>query len=214
MTAPCANGLSVRRLACRRGEVTLFSQLDFDVRPGDLMQIAGPNGSGKTSLLRLLAGLALADEGEVSWCGEAIDRQRAVFNAAMTFLGHKDGVKARLTPLENLAVEARLGGGAPFDRVTGLAALQRLGLAHRQDLPCRRLSAGQCRRVALARLLVHGKPLWILDEPLTALDAAGRVEVEQLLLHHVTVGGMAVFTTHHGLRLAGLRTVMLGAGEA
>ena len=214
MSALLANGLSVRGLTCWRGEACLFRRLDFDVRPGDLVQIAGANGSGKTSLLRLLAGLALADEGEVSWCGEAIRRQRAAFNAAMTFLGHKDGVKGRLTPLEHLAVEAKLGGVASFDQTAGRAALRRLGLTQREELPCRRLSAGQCRRVGLARLLAHGKPLWILDEPLTALDAAGRGVVEGLLLRHVDRGGMAVFTTHHGLRLPGLRTVMLGADGA
>lgn len=201
-TTTSGDGLAARGLACWRGEHCLFRDLDLQVAPGELLHVAGRNGSGKTTLLRMLCGLVQADDGDIVWHGESIRRCRSEFNAALIYVGHLEGLKGELTPLENLAMDQAMNvarGGADAS-----AALTALGLSNRDDVPCRALSAGQKRRVALARLMVTEASLWVLDEPLTALDPAGRQAVVDLLTEHARTGGMAIYTTHQPLELAGV----------
>ncbi len=200
-TAP-DHGLAARGLACWRGEHCLFRGLDLRLAPGELLHIAGRNGSGKTTLLRILCGLVQADEGEISWHGESIRHCRSEFNAALIYVGHLEGLKGELTPLENLAMDQALN--VARNAADASAALAGLGLANRDDVPCRALSAGQKRRVALARLRVAEAQLWVLDEPLTALDPAGRQAVVDMLVEHARAGGMAIYTTHQPLELDGV----------
>jgi heme exporter protein A len=181
-------------LACVRRDRTLFEGFSFRLAAGELLQIEGANGSGKTSLLRILCLLALADAGEVRWNGANVAEDRADYLARLTYIGHTPGVKADLTALENLQVASALAPDAaachPDD------ALAAVGLAGFEDTHVRELSAGQTRRVALARLLLQPTRLWILDEPFTALDRAGKRRVEELLEAHCGAGGMALITTH------------------
>jgi heme exporter protein A len=188
-------------LAAERGERELFYGVSFRLDAGCALQIEGPNGAGKTTLLRTLCGLHLPTEGEVRWCGEALPASRFDYAREMLYVGHQAGVKDELNPEENLRMASSLRGDASSMEPT--AALERLGLSAIGDRPCRTLSAGQKRRVALARLLVSRATLWILDEPFTALDPAGRLDVEQLLASHAAAGGMAVLTTHHTMDLGG-----------
>lgn len=171
------------------------------------MQIAGPNGCGKTTLLRILCGLVLPTEGAVYWCGEPIDKTRQSLHASLCYLGYAGGVKLELTPRENLSFFLNLHSRR--SEITTDDALERVGLYAFEDVPAYALSAGQRRRVSLARLLVTGAPLWILDEPLTALDVEGTALAEHLLQEHVSQGGLLVFTTHQPLDRApeGTRTV-------
>ncbi|MDH3281292.1 MAG: cytochrome c biogenesis heme-transporting ATPase CcmA [Gammaproteobacteria bacterium] len=181
-------------LVCERNDQLLFSDLAFRLGPGELLQVDGPNGSGKTTLLRILCGLLAPDDGEVSWCGTPIRKIKTEFFANLVFVGHKLGIKDELTPVENLRIDRALRGSQ--QHVAPREALRSMGIGDHQDVPCRFLSAGQRRRVALSRLLVSRAQLWILDEPLTALDKHGQKMMRDTLVEHAGRGGMTVFTTH------------------
>lgn len=184
-------------LSCVRDERTLFSSLSFTIQPGEIVQIEGQNGAGKTSLLRILAGLSAADEGEVLWQGQNTRRQREVFHQNLMFLGHHAGIKSVLTAYENLAFYQSEKGQAAQDAI--FDALEQVGLLGYEDVVVAQLSAGQQRRVALARLWISRAPLWILDEPLTAIDKQGVSALIELFEHHAQHGGMVLLTTHQDL---------------
>lgn len=195
-------------LQCERDERLLFRDLSFSILPGTVTRVEGPNGSGKTTLLRILAGLSDAWSGRLLWCGAARSDHREAFLRNTLFLGHRPGIKGLLTPLENL--RALTSGRYPLPDNILRQALERTGLGGFQDVPCRNLSAGQQRRVALARLLIADEPLWLLDEVFTAIDADGVGAIEDLLQHRAAEGGAVVVTTHHDLRLPDMRRIVLG----
>lgn len=197
-------------LACERDWRLLFEALDLSLAPGDMLQIAGPNGSGKTSLLRLLAGLMQPSAGEVRLLGRPLASQRGELARNLLWIGHAAGIKGLLTAEENLTWLCALN--RPAGREAIWAALAAVGLRGFEDVPCHTLSAGQQRRVALARLYLDAPPLWILDEPFTALDRYGVAQLERHLAEHCRQGGMVVFTTHHSLteKAAGYRELDLG----
>ena len=188
--------LDARQLQASRDDRVLFTGLDFRLAPGEVLQVAGPNGAGKTTLLAGIAGLFALDRGTLSWQGRPVDDDPAAFLRAMTWLGHQSGLKLMLTPRENLDWLSRLRGMAP-DRAAVEAALETTGLYGYEDVPLARLSAGQRRRAALARLFVEQSPLWVLDEPFTAIDRQGVAELEGWLRAHAAAGGMVLLTTHH-----------------
>ncbi|MCA0400841.1 MAG: heme ABC exporter ATP-binding protein CcmA [Proteobacteria bacterium] len=202
-----ALSLEARALAMRRGHRSLFEGLDFTVRPGEALQLAGPNGSGKSTLMRLLAGFLAPDGGAVIWHGVPEERDVVEF---IHYHGHREGLRDALSPAENLAFAASLLGGS---REAIPAALERLGILHLKDLPVQVLSAGQKRRVALARLFVAPRPVWLLDEPLAALDLEGQKLVGDLVAAHVTEGGFAIVATHQPLGVK-MRTITLGGKAA
>ena len=207
-----ASLLSVHDLACARGERTLFTGMKFELRAGQVLLVQGGNGRGKTSLLRLLCGLAHPPHGEVRWRGQPIAATREEYHREMAYIGHVNGIKDDLTPMENLRLSAALAG-RDLDEAVASQSLIRLGLSRCLDLPARVLSFGQRRRVTLAGLVTAGALLWILDEPLTGLDVHGVALVEGLLRDHVQAGGMVVMTTHQPLSLEGVETVPLQVGE-
>ncbi|ULG70858.1 cytochrome c biogenesis heme-transporting ATPase CcmA [Marinobacterium sediminicola] len=193
--------LSVQKLFCERDDRVLFSQLSFALSAGEIVQIEGQNGSGKTTLLRILSGLSRNFEGEIFWRGEPVAEIREQFCREMLYFGHHAGVKSVLTPEENLRWYAAL---SPAIDASGIAdALEQVGLKGFEDVPCHSLSAGQNRRVSLARLYLSQAPLWILDEPFTAIDKRGVAAKEQLLLQHAQRGGSVILTTHHELGIRG-----------
>lgn len=201
-------------LGCVRGERTLFSGLDFALAAGDLLRVAGANGSGKTSLLRIVCGLLAPSAGEVRWDGASARALREEYWKQLLYLGHANAIKDDLTAAENLAVACTLSGVRAEPARIG-EALHRMGLAPYGSWPCKLLSQGQRRRVALARLyLAVETPLWVLDEPFTALDAAAVAEVEALIAGHLARGGIAIYTTHQEVRIgaAVCRTIDLDAG--
>ena len=192
-----------------RDERLLFDDLSFDLYAGELLQLEGPNGAGKTSLLRLLAGLLPFSEGELFWQGQNINTCRDNFYQSMLFIGHLAGIKAELSPLENLHWFAALEGIK--DETLLDKALSQVGLAGYEDQPCHQLSAGQKRRVALARLTFTQRSVWLLDEPFTALDKTAVASVENLLIKHSQAGGAVILTSHHALEaLPGLKKLTLG----
>ncbi|MFT3817774.1 MAG: cytochrome c biogenesis heme-transporting ATPase CcmA [Rubrivivax sp.] len=193
--------LSTHDLACLRGDRRLFRDLSISVEPGRLLRVEGANGSGKTSLLRLLAGLALPAAGEVRWQGRPIRRQREAYARSLVYLGHLGGLKDELTPLENLRIEADLCG-LPAAAADLAAALAHWGLERQAALPLRVLSAGQKRRAALARLNLTTAPLWILDEPFNALDVDAVAALGRQIEAHLARGGLAVVTSHMPLPIA------------
>lgn len=202
--------LQANQLECQRGDRVLFSDLNFTVEAGQLLLVEGENGAGKTSLLRLLCGLSRPAAGDVLWRGASIFSQRTVFHGEMAYLGHHGGVKLELTALENLAVACALRGPQPSHAMED--ALYEVGLAGFADAPGRRMSAGQRQRLALARLLLSGAILWILDEPFTALDVDGIALVGGLLERHAANGGLAVLTSHQPVELkTGLKRLQLAA---
>ncbi len=186
-------------LACIRDDRLLFERLDFRLHPGQTLLIEGTNGSGKTSLLHILCGIRQPDEGEVRWNGENIERLGADYHEAMSYLGHRDGIKLDLSPRENLEMARALGAANPD--ISADEALDRVNLYGFEDVPARTLSAGQKRRVALARLFMIRARLWVMDEPLTSLDRAGIAMVEDMVKAHIEQGGMAVMTSHHDMHL-------------
>lgn len=203
--------LDIKNLSVIRGNKPLISKLSFSVSPGDLIQVEGQNGSGKTTLLRVLAGLGVADEGDVYWNQSTITQHREEYHRQLLYIGHQTGVKRELTALENVQFYQSLHNN-PVSDETIFTALAKVGLAGREDMPVMHLSAGQQRRVALVRLWLSEKKLWILDEPLTAIDTKGVSILEALFVSHVERGGMLVFTTHQELfsGYKGLKSINLG----
>ena len=195
--------LDARGLTIRRGFRLLFEGLDVSLGRGEILQLSGPNGSGKSTLMRALAGFSHADEGRVSWRGVPEEIEPATL---VHYHGHRDGLREALTPRENLAFAAALLCG---DERYIEPALVRLDAGRLMDLPVQVLSAGQRRRVALARLLVAPRPVWLLDEPLAALDVAGQKLVSELLADHAARGGMALVATHQPLEIE-VRHLKLG----
>lgn len=192
--------LTATGLSCVRGERRLFAGLDLAVGPGEWLHVQGENGAGKTSLLRILSSLSPPAEGEIFWRGEPIRTLAEDYRRELLFLGHHGAVKEDLTPFENLMLAARLDGTA-LDETAALQALARFGLRGREDLAVRFLSAGQKRRVLLARLAVRQAALWILDEPFTALDVRAVEMLSGLIVEHVTGGGIAILTSHQTIPL-------------
>jgi heme exporter protein A len=214
MTDPAlAPALTIHDLACERSERWLFKGLSFGLSASQLLLVQGGNGQGKTSLLRLLTGLGRPDAGEVRWRGEPIARCRDRYHREMAYLGHANGIKDDLNPVENLRFHVALHG-RPFEQAQALDTLKRLGLSRCLDLPCRALSFGQRRRVALSALLLAGASLWILDEPLTGLDVTAVALVEGLIRDHLHAGGMVVATTHQVMNLAGVDVQRLVVGPS
>jgi len=205
MTALPARTLSIEKLAARRGERLLFADLDLALGPGEAIELRGANGVGKTTLLLIVAGIVRATAGQVRLEGGDPEQR---WETEIGYLGHKSAIKPRLTVGENLRFWAKLGG-ASADAVP--AALETVGLATIGWLEAGNLSAGQTRRLALARLLVGERPVWLLDEPTAALDSAGEALVAGLIDRHLDAGGSALIATHHdlGLRHA-VKTMRLG----
>ncbi len=201
-------------LSCERDWRLLFERLDLRITKGEMLQIAGPNGSGKTSLLRLLSGLMQPTAGTVLLNGEPLDSQRGELARNMLWIGHAAGIKGLLSPEENLSWLCALH--QPASRGAIWQALEAVGLRGFEDVPCHTLSAGQQRRVGLARLYLSAPPLWILDEPFTALDKHGVAQLERHLARHCEQGGMVVLTTHHSLAEmpVGYREIDLGQQAA
>ena len=211
MTSPRLQAVA---LACERDWRLLFDGLELDLAGGTLLQVAGPNGSGKTSLLRLLAGLMQPTAGEVLLNGKPLARQHGELGRSLLWIGHAAGIKGLLTAEENLAWLCALH--QPATREAIWQALEAVGLRGFEDVPCHTLSAGQQRRVALARLYLGAPPLWILDEPFTALDKQGVAQLEAHLAAHCEQGGLVVLTTHHSLQQtpSGYRVLDLGQRSA
>jgi heme exporter protein A len=203
--------LEVSNLGCDRGERRLFSGVDFRLEAGELLYLQGQNGSGKTSLLRILCGLALPAAGEIRWQGRPSRELGEDYRRALCYLGHHNAIKEELTPLENLLAAAQLADET-LSESEALVALEQVGLAGREDLACRYLSQGQKRRVALARLVNERRALWILDEPYVALDPAAIALVAGLISAHLQRGGLTVLTTHQPVEVAAgtLRELRLG----
>lgn len=202
--------LEGRGLCGSRGEARLFRGISFRLEPGEWLALRGPNGSGKTTLLRAIAGLTRLDAGEVLLDGESVLRDSHRLRESLLYSGHLPAVKGELDAVENLRCVLALRG-VPADAAAERAALEEVGLAKRRHLPARRLSAGQQRRIGLARLMLDPAPIWALDEPLTALDDEGQACFERLLARQLERGGVAVLATHHDVRPAPARELRLGA---
>jgi heme exporter protein A len=199
--------LLCQQLSCERDGRVLFSGLDLEINSGDVLQIEGPNGCGKTTLLRALITLLPEFSGDIQWQGRSIQQVRADYLANLLFIGHLPGVKKTLTPRENLAFLTHLHQGC--DKATIDGALARVGLYGYEDMPGHQLSAGQLRRVGLARLYLSQALVWVLDEPYTAIDKQGVVNLEQLFVEHASRGGCVILTTHQAPSMPNLKTLAL-----
>ena len=189
--------LEARAINAWRGDRHILRDVSFVVRAGEFLKITGPNGVGKTTLLRVVCGLLPAESGEIDWCGRPVRGVADEFHAQLGYLGHPNSLKADLTARENLRFLAGLRQELTDQDID--AALERCGILSRGDLPARSLSAGQRRRLALARLLLAEASLWVLDEPITNLDTAGIALVEELIQDHVRRGGLALVAAHQRL---------------
>lgn len=198
-------------LCCERDGRSFVKQLNLTIEAGSIYQVEGPNGSGKTTLLRVLCGISSRYSGEILWRGKAINKARENYLAELLYIGHRAGVKAALTPRENLDWHRAINNGGEDAKQTIMLALERVGLYGYEDMPCFTLSAGQQRRVGLARLFLGEPSLWILDEPFTAIDKQGVAELEGWIEHYAQQGGSVILTTHHELAIShAVHTIRLG----
>jgi heme exporter protein A len=196
MQTQATHSLEGRSLSCIRDDRVLFEELAFELVSGQVLLLEGKNGSGKTSLLRILCGFREPDAGRINWCGEAVKDSR--FYADMAYVGHLDGIKKELTVLENLKMSLALSSSGRYSIDQALAKVHLSGY---DDVLVQALSAGQKRRLSLARLLITENVLWILDEPFTSLDRQGIALIESLMAEHCANGGMIVLTSHHDIDL-------------
>ncbi|MCW9048622.1 MAG: cytochrome c biogenesis heme-transporting ATPase CcmA [Gammaproteobacteria bacterium] len=192
-------GLHLKSISCTRGYRDLFTNLEFELCPGQVIRVEGKNGSGKTSLLRIMAGLAQPLEGEVLWQGRKIHHAESDYFQNLLFLGHRAAIKFELTPVENLCMAKSLHGSKTENGIE--EALYQIGLYGFEDIPCAQLSAGQKRRVALAQLFLTQAKCWILDEPYTSLDVNAVSMLEGLFAKHLNNGGMLVITSHQPITI-------------
>lgn len=199
MSKPIEPLLSASELTCIREDRILFEGLSFNINAGDIVQVEGPNGAGKTSLLRILAGLSVPFEGKVKFQQKSIEQNREHFHQNLLYLGHLPGVKGEMSAIENLAFNLSLHGLDAGDAEETLSKVNLLGF---EDSLASHLSAGQHRRIALARLFKSSAPIWILDEPFTAIDKNGVKKLEELFLNHADNGGCVILTTHQDLSFA------------
>jgi heme exporter protein A len=194
------NGLSVDKIHDWRGDRHVLQGVSTQVRPGELLHVSGPNGTGKTTLLRVVSGLLRPEQGIVTWGGQSIVSHRTDYQAALAYAAHEPALKGDLTALENLRFSVGLKRRSSAAELRG--ALERTGVSACADLPARVLSAGQRRRVSLARVVAMQASVWLLDEPYANLDAAGSELVSGLLQAHVAAGGLALVVAHRELTLA------------
>lgn len=199
--------LVAMNIACSRSERMVFQELNFTINPGQVLLLRGANGSGKSSLLRLLAGLLPIRDGKLTWRGRSVSKDQAGYRADLVYLGHLDCLKPQLLVRENLQFWADLVGAS----VSVDVALSKVGLGDCADFPAQYLSAGQRRRFSLARLLLKPVPIWLLDEPSTALDSRGQKLVLDLISRHQATGGIAVISSHESLALAHAAILPMGA---
>ena len=192
--------LTVKNLSCWRNEQALFSGLSLSLSPKSILFLQGENGSGKTSLLRILCGFRLADEGEITWGEKPVSSVPEYFEN-ISYVGHKNGIKDELTVEENLNLMRSM---ATASNIKTEDVLKQIGLFKRSDVLARQLSAGQKRKLALARLMMTENSFWVLDEPFTSLDTATVKFFEQLIKQHIMRGGMLILTSHHEINLSGL----------
>ncbi len=205
------SGLVTEQLQCVRDDRALFENLSFQFSTGEVIQVKGPNGSGKTTLLRTIVGIAEHVEGQFNWSG-VFGNGSKPDPLKLLYLGHKPGVTSLSTPLENLSFYAEINDWNIPSRESLFKALEKVGLKGFEYTPAHSLSAGQNRRIALARLYLadtEKAPLWILDEPFTALDLKGVGQLESHIEAHAKAGGMVILTTHHELKISGLRVLNL-----
>ena len=203
-----ALALEARALTCIRGDRELFSGLDLQVFAGQCLHIRGENGVGKTSLLRLLTGLTSPESGEVLWDGHSIKKEASEYHSKLLFLGHRDALKEDLSAIENLRLHAAIDG-TPLSEQDAFTSLWRFGLKGREDLPVNCLSAGQKKRVLMARMSMRRAQVWILDEPFNALDTHAVQELQELIAEHLQGNGLVVLTSHQPLAIPGLRVLDL-----
>ncbi len=192
--------LEIKNLACWRNEQLLFQDVSLSLSPQNVLFLEGQNGSGKTSLLRILCGFRLADEGEINWNNESVTSVPEYFQN-ISYVGHKNGIKDELTVEENLNLMRSM---ATADEIKTDDVLKRIGLFKKADVLSRQLSAGQKRKLALARLMMTNNSFWILDEPFTSLDTASVRFFESLIQKHISRGGLLILTSHHDIDLSGL----------
>ncbi|MDH5368405.1 MAG: cytochrome c biogenesis heme-transporting ATPase CcmA [Gammaproteobacteria bacterium] len=192
--------LKVKKLACWRNSQVLFDDLSLDLLPENVLFLQGENGSGKTSLLRILCGFRLPDEGKITWGNQTIYSNPEYFQN-ISYVGHKNGIKDELTVEENLNLMRSM---ATASEIKTEVVLKEIGLFKQADVLTRQLSAGQKRKLALARLMMTNNSFWILDEPFTSLDTASVVFFESLIKKHIARGGMLILTSHHDIDLSGL----------
>jgi heme exporter protein A len=202
--------LTGRYLECARDDRVLFTDLNFDIGPGEALLVEGRNGTGKTTLLRMICGIRRPDAGDILFNGECIFSLGSDYHTHMAYVGHMDGIKRELTAEENLRVADALGRPG---RLSVPEALDRIRLSGFEDVTANKFSAGQRRRLALARLLVSQSDLWVLDEPFTSLDRYGVKLVEELMAEHIAAGGLLAVTSHHDVDLgkAGVHRLDLSA---
>jgi heme exporter protein A len=196
-------------LVCVRGGRTVFIGLDFTLKAGGAIVLIGPNGSGKSSLLRLMAGLLKPASGILRWGTEEISEDPEGHGSRLHYVGHHDAIKSVLSVSENVSFWASLMNGSSENGEATLSALNTFGISHLEKVPGRFLSAGQKRRVNLARILATPAPLWLLDEPTTALDKETVISLETAIIHHRAGGGMVVISTHSDMQLANHQVIDL-----
>ncbi len=203
--------LAVKELAIEKSDRWLFQNVSFELSPKEVLHLEGENGSGKTTLLRALCGLTIADKGDVYWNDVSIHQQPYDYHLQLSYVGHSDGIKQDLTVLENLRVAMVLSRSIykVSDKKIMREILENIGLKNKEDTLAFHLSAGQRRRLAFARCLLNDSALWILDEPLTALDVKGVSFIEQAIQAHIERGGLAVITSHQPLNIKNVRCTRL-----